>query len=97
MTKQKSHGPQGRPWTNVRTLARQHTTQAVKKLAALMDDANPCVALAAASALLDRGYGRVPAGLKHTGKRRISKSAEPPKLEVEITHFREVGDDAGRA
>jgi hypothetical protein len=54
----KSGNPNGRPKDNghVRALAREYTEQAIQALVDALAD--PKTAVAAASALLDRGYGR---------------------------------------
>jgi hypothetical protein len=54
--------------TEVRDLARQHTVEAVETLAQIMrDKKQPAAArVAAANALLDRGYGRPPQDAKLT-------------------------------
>jgi hypothetical protein len=43
----------------VRALAREHTTDAIDRLAGLLESEDHRVALAAANALLDRGWGKV--------------------------------------
>jgi len=62
-----SGNPSGRPKIikDIQELARQHTDKAIAALVAALDDPRACVA--AASALLDRGYGKPPAKLEHTG------------------------------
>ena len=42
----------------IRDLAREHGAKAIERLVALMDSRKPAVALRAAEAVLDRGYGR---------------------------------------
>jgi len=42
----------------VKLLARQHTEKAISKLAQWMESDNPKASVAAACALLDRGYGK---------------------------------------
>ena len=63
--KGQSGNPGGRPKevAEVRELAREHTPEAVNTLAEIMldKDAPPAARISAATALLDRGYGR-PAG-----------------------------------
>lgn len=60
--KGQSGNPGGRPkeiaW--LRELAREHTEAAIRTLAAVMNDggASPSARVAAASALLDRGFGK---------------------------------------
>lgn len=55
-----SGNPGGRPKVaaEVRDLAREHAGKAIKRLVALMCSKNQPVALRAAEAVLDRGYGR---------------------------------------
>jgi hypothetical protein len=55
-----SGNPGGRPKVaaEVRDLAREHAGKAIKRLVGLMDSKNQPVALRAAEAVLDRGYGR---------------------------------------
>ena len=43
----------------VRALAREHTTDAIDRLAGLLESEDHRVSLAAANALLDRGWGKV--------------------------------------
>ena len=43
----------------VRALAREHTTDAIARLAGLLESEDHRVSLAAANALLDRGWGKV--------------------------------------
>ena len=61
-TKGQSGNPGGRPRGegDIRELARKHTSSAVRTLAAIMNDASaaPSARVGAASALLDRGWGR---------------------------------------
>lgn len=58
--KGKSGNPGGRPKENaeVKALAREHGPAAIAKLAELMNCGNPRTEVAAAQALLDRGYGK---------------------------------------
>jgi hypothetical protein len=46
--------------TNIRSLARNHTVKALSVLASIMNErkANPAARVAAAQALLDRGWGK---------------------------------------
>ena len=55
-----SGNPGGRPKVaaEVRDLAREYAGKAIKRLVGLMDSKNQPVALRAAEAVLDRGYGR---------------------------------------
>ena len=58
--KGQSGNPGGRPKENaeIKALAREHGPQAITKLAELMGGSDPRVSVAAAQALLDRGYGK---------------------------------------
>jgi Family of unknown function (DUF5681) len=61
-----SGNPGGRPKVvaEIRELARQHGHEAIQRLVALMHSSNEGVAVRAAEALLDRGYGRPLQGLE---------------------------------
>lgn len=52
-----SGNPGGRP-KGIAAKAREHTDKALKILADALDDEDPRVRLAAANALIDRGYGK---------------------------------------
>jgi uncharacterized protein DUF5681 len=69
--KGQSGNPKGRPKIlgEVQELARVHTNKAIETLAAIMDSSNapPAARVAAASAILDRGYGKPPQALEHSG------------------------------
>jgi hypothetical protein len=52
--------------TEVRDLVREHGGKAIARLVALMDSKNQTVALGAAEAVLDRGYGRPLQAMKLT-------------------------------
>lgn len=58
--KGKSGNPGGRPKEDaeVKALAREHAPAAVRKLVALMDCGNPRTEVTAATALLDRAFGK---------------------------------------
>ena len=64
-----SGNPGGRPKAiaAVQELAREHTTEAVAALVGVMNSEKspPSARVAAASALLDRGWGRAPQTIKH--------------------------------
>jgi hypothetical protein len=51
----------------VRYLARNHGPEAIERLVALMHSKNESVAVRAAEALLDRGYGRPLQGMEVSG------------------------------
>lgn len=65
----KSGNPGGRPKENaeVKRLARSHGVAALLKLVALKDSPDERISLAAAQALLDRGFGKPSQELQHTG------------------------------
>lgn len=69
-----SGNPGGRPKlppeiVELRALARQHTPEAVKAIIAVMGDkkAPASARVTAASEILDRGWGRAPATMEHSG------------------------------
>jgi hypothetical protein len=64
-----SGNPGGRPKVSaeVRDLARNHGPEAIERLVALMHSKNESVAVRAAEALLDRGYGRPMQGMEVSG------------------------------
>lgn len=105
MTKQKPHRlaralavprpPRTRRISQVQALAEENSLEAMQTLVFLLDSGNDCVREAAAIALLDRAYGKVPGNLKHTGKRRKPKQLGPAKVNVKIMRFSEGQDDAG--
>jgi hypothetical protein len=83
-----SGNPGGRPKVSaeIRNLAREHGPKAIERLVALMHSQNESVAVRAAEALLDRGYGRPMQGMElreqeappeHTAIRVVF--VEPPK------------------
>lgn len=84
--KGQSGNPGGRPKLtgHVQELARAHTEDAIKTLAAIMLDkkANATSRATAAQALLDRGWGKPPQQLEHTGKLSLEQliaGAEKPE------------------
>ena len=62
--KGQSGNPRGRPKADftIQELARAHCPKAINRLAAILDNpkATPAAQVSAATALLDRGYGRPP-------------------------------------
>ena|SRR6478672_9704053 len=78
--KGQSGNPGGRPKVvgEVQELARSHTTAAIKTLAEIMQNEKaPCPArVAAASAILDRGYGKASQNLHHSGDMNLSLGDE---------------------
>lgn len=88
-------GIRGRPWTNLKKLAQDHTEVALEKLVELAQCDNACVAFGASKLLIERGYGRLP--LEHKSIVRRRKPAKE-KLNVKITLLGPEGSsDAGRA
>ena len=63
-----SGNPGGRPKVaaEIRDLAREYGSKAIERLVALVDSRNPAIALRAAEAVLDRGYGRPLQAMKLT-------------------------------
>lgn len=55
-----SGNPGGRPkeLADIKALAREHTTSAIERLAFWLASDNPKASVSAATALLDRGWGR---------------------------------------
>ena len=80
--KGKSGNPGGRPKVlgDVQALARQYTPDAVETLASIMldRDAAPAARVAAANAILDRGYGKAPQHI--TGEIETRYVAELPSV-----------------
>jgi hypothetical protein len=72
--KGKSGNPGGRPKENdeIKKLARQHCPAAIARLAILIDDENGRTAVAACSEMLNRGYGKPPQALEHSGSIGLS-------------------------
>ena len=81
-----SGNPGGRPKVaaEVRDLAREHGGMAIDRLVALMDSQNQSVALRAAEAVLDRGYGRPMQAMELTGKdgNPLKPQEEPRRLDL---------------
>lgn len=84
--KGQSGNPGGRPkvLAEVRSLARQYTTQAVNALVAALQFENQCVA--AAKVLLAYGYGNPPQALEVTGKDGTPLVSSPRPVDQEIIH-----------
>jgi hypothetical protein len=70
--KGQSGNPGGRPKAliEVQALAREHTSKAIARLVKIVEDdtAPHAAAVAAANSLLDRGWGKPPQALHHTGE-----------------------------
>lgn len=69
-TKGKSGNPGGRPKENkeVRELARRHTKAAIDRLVDWMKSNDARASVAACAILLDRGHGKAPQAVQHTGE-----------------------------
>jgi hypothetical protein len=67
--KGKSGNPGGRPKESdeIKKLALEHCPNAIKRLAELINDENGRTAAAACVAVLDRGVGKPPQSLEHSG------------------------------
>jgi hypothetical protein len=67
--KGKSGNPGGRPKENeeIKALAIKHCPKAIERLAVLMDDENSRTAVAACTAMLDRGLGKPAQSIEHSG------------------------------
>jgi hypothetical protein len=63
-----SGNPQGRPPApvDIAALAREHGPKCIEVASGLLDDADPRIRLAAAVALLDRGFGKPPQAISGT-------------------------------
>ena len=81
----KSGNPSGRPKivAEVQDLAREHTTEAVAALVEVLSDKKspPSARVAAASALLDRGWGKAPQTIKHEGLEERLRQADDATLD----------------
>lgn len=68
--KGQSGNPSGRPKEDneVKRLARSHSKAAIRRLAFWLKSDNPKASVAAAMALLDRGYGKAPQAIEHSGE-----------------------------
>lgn len=68
--KGRSGNPGGRPKLEgeIRELAQKHGRKALERLVKLMASKNERVAVVAAQAVLDRGYGKPPQGLQISGE-----------------------------
>lgn len=69
-SKGQSGNPGGRPKEviEIRDLARQYTSEAIKRLAEIMRSDNERAAVAAINALIDRGWGKAMQAMEVTGK-----------------------------
>lgn len=68
--------------TDIRSLARSHTETALKTLAGIMQqsDAPPAARVSAATALLDRGWGKPQQTVDMTVRRQIAKDLADDEL-----------------
>jgi hypothetical protein len=89
-----SDNPGGRPKmaAEIRDHARDHGPRAIARLVALMDSENESVAVRAAEALLDRGYGRPMQGVEFSGQ-----AERPAHRLIEITFVEPRKRDADRS
>jgi len=68
--------------TDIRSLARSHTSTALKTLAGIMEqaDAPPAARVSAAQALLDRGWGKPSQTVDMTVRKQIAKELSDDEL-----------------
>jgi hypothetical protein len=68
--------------TDIRSLARTHTESALKVLAGIMNqhEAPPAARVSAATALLDRGWGKPSQTVDMTVRRQIAKELSDDEL-----------------
>lgn len=68
--KGQSGNPGGRPKEDneAKALARKHGKHAIRRLVTLIDAQDERVAVAAAQAILDRGYGKPAQAIEHSGE-----------------------------
>jgi hypothetical protein len=80
----------------VTTLARQHTESAVKLLGAMVEDAKapPAARVAAAQALLDRGWGKAPIQVDMNVKARFDDFLRDVGIAAAYEHEQEAGEAA---
>jgi hypothetical protein len=76
--------------SDIRSLARSHTGTAIRTLVGIMrqQKAPPAARVAAASAILDRGWGKPAQTLEHTGK--DGPPIEVKAVMVPLKEFEEV-------
>lgn len=86
-------GVRGRPWTNVRALAKEHSAAAMKEIIDLMGDRNSCVRYGAARLVLEFGNGKVP--IPHMGMGSARKPREKT-LKVKIMRLEQQEQDDAR-
>ena len=92
-TKGESGNPGGRPtgYGEIREIARQHTDAAIDTLVTVMEsqEASPSARVAAATALLDRAWGRPEQSLKASVgtsfTEALEKISEQKRAELEAT------------
>lgn len=88
-----SGNPAGRPKVvgDVQALARKHTSEAIQTLATIMRSAKapPAARTAAASALLDRGYGRPAQAIEAT----LNRKSVQDMSDAELLAIAASGDD----
>lgn len=86
-------GVRGRPWTNIRALAKEHSVEALEKLIELKDCDNDCVSFGATRMVFELGNGRVPTIIEHvrSGGAHSGKDKPAQELKIQIKHFKEEG------
>lgn len=76
-----SGNPSGRPkeFAHIKALAREHTEAAIAVLVAALEDPNGRTRIAAAEALLDRGYGKPTQGIDVSGSIGLAQLLSEPR------------------
>lgn len=76
----RTKGVPNKATADIKEIARQYTSQAIEQIVALMSNAaSEQVRFAAAKELIDRGYGKSPQSMEHTGP-----DGGPIKTSIEI-------------
>lgn len=94
LPKGRVNNPAGRPkgtlnksTAEIKELAQKYSAKALETLATIMRDSeNDTARISAAKELLDRGYGKAPQAMEHTGKDGIALPTEYVIRFVEASH-----------
>ena len=81
--KGQSGNPKGRPkeYDDLKAMAREHTVEAIQRLAHWMRGNDPRASVAAANVLLDRGWGKAAQPVEHSGEIQQSYVVRMPLRE----------------